>query len=478
MKTPYYHQVRGLESARTGGAAKTSFASCAAGSDSMNHRSGAYYRIIIETTLIIGAGLAGLSAGSYLKAQGAKSILLEARQRIGGRVWTDRCLDGMALESGASWIHGLDINPLALMARDCEIQIVPTNYYSAPLTYRADGVRVAAAQREADHLRLKRLLDRLGNWREKLDRDMPLGLALKRAVAQLRLSLQQQRGFWHAVHTEIEQDYATEVQNLSLWYWDEVEEYGGKHLLVPGGYDQLIQQLAGDLEIRLGHVVRSIEYGSRKVRVTTDCGIFTGDRAIVTLPLGVLQAGAVTFSPALPTRKILAINNLRMGVLNKLHLLFPRQFWPPKPDWIEYIAPRRGVWAEFFNHARYANAPILTAFNVGSHAQALERLSDEATVATCMKVLRIMFGSTTPDPVSFLVTRWASDPFAMGAYCHIPPGGSGEDLDTLAEPVGDRLFFAGEAALRAHYGTTHGALESGVRAALSVQNRQRRSSTI
>lgn len=421
-----------------------------------------------ETVLIIGAGLAGLAAGRYLKAQGAKAILLEARERIGGRVWTDRCLDGVALESGASWIHGVRGNQLALIARDFEVEIVPTNYYSTPLTYRADGLYVAAAEREADHLRLKRLLYKLDKWREKLDRDMPLGVALKRAVAQMRLSPQQQRGFWHAVHIEIEQDYATEVRNLSLWHWDEVEEYGGAHLLVPGGYDRLIQRLTGNLEIRLSHVVRGIQYGPREVRVTTNRGTFSADRAIITLPLGVLQAGAVTFSPPLPARKISAIHNLRVGVLNKLHLLFPKQFWPPKPDWIEYIGPRPGVWAEFFNHARYADAPVLTAFNVGSRGKAFERLRDEAIVADCMKVLRTMFGSSVPDPVSFLVTRWASDPFAMGAYCHIPPGRSGEDLDALAKPVGDRLFFAGEATLRTHYGTSHGALQSGVQAAHSV----------
>jgi monoamine oxidase len=421
-----------------------------------------------ETVLIIGAGLAGLSAGSYLKAQGVKSILLEARQRIGGRVWTDRSLDGVTLESGASWIHGMQGNYLALMARDLEIEVAPTNYYSTPLTYQADGLRLTMAERRAAHVRLERLLDKLDRSREELDRDMPLGLALKRAVAQMRLSPQQQRGFWHAVHTEIEQDYATEVKNLSFWHWDEVEEHGGKHLVLPGGYDRLTKKLAGNLDIRLSHVVLGIQHGRRAVRVTTNQGVFIADRVIITLPLSVLQTGAVRFSPALPARKISAIRNLRMGVLNKLHLVFPRQFWPSKPDWIEYIGPRLGIWAEFFNHARYTGAPILTAFNAGSHGRALERLPDEAIVAACMKVLRIMFGATAPDPVSFLVTRWASDRFAMGAYCHIPPGGSGEDLDALAEPVGRRLFFSGEATSRRHYGTGHGALQSGVRAALSA----------
>jgi monoamine oxidase len=184
-----------------------------------------------------------------------------------------------------------------------------------------------------------------------------------------------------------------------------------------------------------------------------------------TAPLGVLKASTVDFDPSLPERKQAAIRNLGMGLLDKLYLRFDRVFWPVAPDLLGYVSERKGEWIETFNLYKYLDAPILLCFNAATYGRALETFPDSEIVARAMRVLRTMFGADIPDPVAYSLTRWASDPFAGGSYSYLPPGATTADREALAEPVGERLFFAGEAASNYHPATVHGAFVSGLRAA-------------
>jgi monoamine oxidase len=331
--------------------------------------------------------------------------------------------------------------------------------------YTAGGRLLSQAERVTLHTHFEQLLAEVEEARETLDEDMALGTALERAMIQQRLSWQQQRDLWHCIHTTIEQDYATDAANLSLRYWDECHDFHGVHGIFPHGYDQIIDRLAVGLNVKLGHVVQQIIYDDKGVKLLTNQGAFKADRIIVTLPLGVLQDSTVVFAPPLPSRKVAAIQNLHMGVLNKLYLRFPACFWPPGSEWLEYMGQERRSWTQFFNLFKYFGKPMLVGFSAGTYGRALERLSDQTIVAEAMHVLRTIYGVSIPNPEAWHMTRWGSDPFAGGSYVYIPPGASGEDCDTLAEPVGERLFFAGEATQRLHYATVHGAFWSGVQAA-------------
>src|SRR5205814_2358869 len=97
------------------------------------------------------------------------------------------------------------------------------------------------------------------------------------------------------------------------------------------------------------------------------------------------------------------------------------------------------------NCFRYTGQPILSGFNSGQYASALEGLADREVVETAMKVLRAIYGKSIPDPIEVVITRWGADPFTLGAYSSLPPRSSGKDYDALAAPIGDRVFFAGEA---------------------------------
>ena len=137
---------------------------------------------------------------------------------------------------------------------------------------------------------------------------------------------------------------------------------------------------------------------------------------------------------------------------------------------IGYIPKKKGEWVEFFNLHPITGKPILVGFNAGSYAKSLEDWADEKIVAAAMQTLRTIYGAKVPDPTDYAITRWGSDPFAQGAYSFLATHATDEDYDALAEPMGDRLFFAGEATSRQYAATVHGALLSGWREADRIHN--------
>jgi monoamine oxidase len=200
------------------------------------------------------------------------------------------------------------------------------------------------------------------------------------------------------------------------------------------------------------------------VRAHTARGVFDGVGAVVALPLGVLQAGAVRFEPALPERKVRALGGLAMGTLDKCVLVFERAFWPEEAHFLGYLSPTRGEFPVFMNLRRLTGATALMAFCAGDFARALEDDGDDAARERCLAALRRMFGRRVSRVTGFVRSRWHRDPWALGSYSHVPPGGADEAYDLLAEPEG-ALRFAGEHTIRACPATVHGALLSGLREA-------------
>jgi monoamine oxidase len=254
----------------------------------------------------------------------------------------------------------------------------------------------------------------------------------------------------------------------SLAYLGADKGFGGGDVLFPSGYHQLIEAVGRGTDVELGTRVRRIDYGGSKVRVETHRGVFEGDRVVVTLPLGVLQSGAVQFAPALPPEKVNAASRLRMGLLDKVVLKFPEVFWPNDRDYLGYASETHGEFPVFLNLRRFTGEPALMAFVGGDFARALEQEGDETIAEHVVEVLSRINGGRVPDPVGGVASRWASDPYSGGSYSFIPVGGSPADYDALAAPVGERLLFAGEATIRDYYATVHGAYLSGIRAARRI----------
>lgn len=416
--------------------------------------------------LVIGAGMSGLAAARTLADKGTSVIVLEARDRIGGRTWTDSSL-GLPLDLGASWIHGIKNNPMTELAKRFGADTAPTDYENGIL-FDSDGSEISDAEYAEVEDLFESIYEEVAAMQEDTDDDMSLQQAFDEVLAGRDLSEDEIRKLQFYVHQETALEYGADPADLSLWEWDQDEVFGGKDVVFPSGYSQITNRLAQGLDIRLNEKVTRISYGADGVEVETSSGVFGGEKAIVTLPLGVLKQASVKFEPSLPASKQAAIGRLAMGVLNKVYLKFPKIFWNEEIENFGYLGETLGEWSDWMSFVPYVGAPVLMAFHGGEKGFALEELSDDAIIAGAMKTLRVIYGDAIPEPEGYLITRWGKDPYSFGAYSHIPPFASGDDFDALFEPVDDVLYFAGEATSREYPATQHGAYLTGVAVAEEI----------
>jgi monoamine oxidase len=425
--------------------------------------------------VILGAGAAGLAAAAELARSGKSALVLEARDRIGGRVWS---LDVPGLpvpvELGAEFIHGRPAATLSLMQQAgiaaVDAPIVRLAVRDGKLRPRGEGLY------ESIQRILRRHIGALGrkdvSFESFLARSRHGLSAEARAFARMRV-----QGYDAA-------DPARASARAIAEEWGAEGAASSGHFRPQGGYGALLGTLAGGLrgsrvELRLQSVVRSVRWkrGAVEVEGTALGKTFraTARRAIVTLPLGVLKlppraAGAVRFSPALGEKRP-ALEGLASGAVIKAALLFRTAFW-------EELDAARYRGASFFHlpHAAFPTfwtalperAPLLIAWAGGPKAARLTGAATPEIVRQAVTSLASVFGTRTGIEerlAAAWVHRWQQDPFARGAYSYVAVGGHGARR-ALAEPLQDTLFFAGEATdYEGEHGTVAGALQSGARAA-------------
>jgi monoamine oxidase len=416
-------------------------------------------------TIVVGAGIAGLHAAQKLQQNGRRVLLLEARNRIGGRIWTDT-YNGQPLDLGASWVHGIRGNPITAIANQLGVTLVVTDYEDLK-RFNVNGEPLSTAlDRRVEDL-LERYFELARKYAEDQDRDLSLQAALETILRTYPLNKQDLRLLNYAVNTTFEHEYAAASSRLSARYFDEQQEFDGGDGIFSRGYRTIVDFLAQNLDIRLNHVVERVTHDDNGVTLETAQKTWRAHSALITVPLGVLQRGSITFEPPLPATKQQALERVAMGLLNKCYLVFPKVFWD-SATLLGYVGEGKGEWAEWLNLDALLGMPVLLGFNAGEYAYTLEAQSDTQTVAAAMQTLKNIYGKTIPNPIDYRITRWAADPFSSGAYSFLAVGASPADYDTLAQPVGKRLFFAGEHTQREYPSTVHGAYLSGERAANEI----------
>jgi monoamine oxidase len=424
-----------------------------------------------EHILVIGAGMAGLAAAERLSRAGRSVTVLESRSRIGGRIWTSRIWPDAPVDMGASWIHGIRGNPLTTLANRVGARRIVTDYDNA-ITYDTAG-RVAgqAFERYLDDT-LATAIDRAIARARASGRDSSLGSVLGKQFNADTLTPRQLAAYHFYVNSTFEHEYAGDIDAMSVLSFDDSDDYGGDDVLFPDGYDALPNALARGLDVRFNHPVTGIAYHGKGVVVSTLSGDFAADRVLITVPLGVLKSDTLSFSPALPAAKRQAIRLLGMGVLNKTWLRFPFAFWPRQYDWLEYVSAEKGRWCEWIGgFERYAGSPLLLGFNAARFGRDIEDWPDQDIVDSAMQTLRTLYGQDIPNPDAWQITRWAKDPYALGAYSYYGTGSHRRHRIDLARPVLNRLFFAGEATSPDSPATVHGAYLTGLRAAGEILTR-------
>jgi len=397
--------------------------------------------------LIVGAGAAGIAAARKLSDAGVDCLLVEARERLGGRAFTAHA-DGYPLDLGCGWMHSADHNPWVAVAegqgrvidKTTPPWMRPTEQPGFPIDqqreFRAASQaffdKVDAAGRETPDVAVSDLLEPNGRW----------------------------NGLLSAVTTYISGGDPDQVSARDFEHYRDSEV----NWRVADGYGTVIAAHAHGVPLSLGNPVQRIDHSGTRLRVETAKGTIEAAQVVVALPSAIIAQSEELFAPALP-QKIDAALGLPLGLADKLFIGLDRaeEFEPNSR-----LFGATDTIATATYHVRPFGRPLIECYFGGRNAHALEQGGERAFFDFVVEQLIAMYGSGFAKRLKFAAMHlWAADPFARGSYSYAMPGRAG-DRARLAAPVDGRLFFAGEACSLDYFSTAHGGYLTGVAAATAI----------
>src|SRR6185436_15640659 len=401
---------------------------------------------------IIGAGAAGLGAANALKNSGLSTIVMEARDRVGGRAHTVMASSDVTFDVGCGWLHSADQNSFVKIAEQLGFDI---DKALPPWRERAYGKAFPQKERDDFIRALNAFYDRAEE-----------AAVEARALGQDRsanLSLEPGNR-WNpmidAISTYVNGSELDRVSVLDLDAYEDTD----LNWRARRGYGALVAAYGADCPLALNCSVTLIDHSGTRVRIETSRGTLTAGKVIVTVPTNLIGDEAIRFHPKIPA-KVDAARGLPLGLADKVTLALAEPEALPKEGNLRGASMRTEMGTY---HIRPFGQPCIEGFFGGRYAKALEDEGDGAIAARAIDEIVSFLGSDIRRKLKPLKeSRWAHDPFARGSYSHALPGHAG-DRARLAAPVDGRLFFAGEATSPNFFSTAHGARDSGERAAKEV----------
>jgi monoamine oxidase len=394
------------------------------------------------SVVVVGGGAAGVAAARRLHDLSLDVLLVEARERLGGRAWT-RDNSGYPLDLGCGWLHSADRNEWRLIAegQGFAIDKTPPPWSKPSLNFKSGGesefgqamnelfARLDEFPDGAPDVPASRLIDANGQW----------------------------VGLMNAVSTYIS---GVELDGISA---RDLSRYAstGVDWRIREGYGRLVAAYGANLPVRLECPLRHINHKGRKLKLETSQGVLVTQAAIIALPASLLARGDISFDPPLDGKREAAAG-LPLGLADKLYLSLAdaEDFEIDSRCFGRTDSPATGAY-----HFRPFGRPIIEAYFGGKLARELEAAGEAAFFDFVLSELTDLFGhgfARRIKPVE--LHMWGMDPFAKGSYSYALPGKS-DCRAELARPIDGRLFFAGEACSRHDFSTAHGAYRTGIQAA-------------
>lgn len=404
--------------------------------------------------VIIGAGAAGLSAARTAQARGLTFRLIEARGRVGGRTVTDMRF-GAPVDGGATFIHFSDRNPWTKIAADLGVETRFGSWRSGGFRAFNDGVPVP----EDEELARRQGRNKMWELAESVDFDHDVSFA--------KLVENAPKPVMQAAYSMARGAVGEEAGRVSVA--DYTRLYDGSNLIVPSGYGTLVARYGAGVPVSLDTVASAIDWTGQGVSVTTDKGVIRARAAVITVPLGVLKAERIRFTPGLPREMLSALDGLAMGALSKLLLHFGGQRFdvPEGMHIVDTGESKPGLSFEMWPFG----SEVAVAWYGADYARSINALPEEEAIRHMLERLERMLG-----PEVRRAFRgggrygWSADPYSIGSYSYALPGRA-RARDVLRQPVGERLWFAGEAMAGRASMTVAGAQQTGAHAAEAIATR-------
>jgi monoamine oxidase len=422
-----------------------------------------------KDVVIIGAGAAGIAAARTLAALGRTCVVIEADSRIGGRAFTDSKTFPLPFDIGCAWIHAGKTNPLYPMALERGYRLHKHDVDTLNKLFY-DGKEQDKTVVEAVDGAGKQIVEKAqgivrAGKDEALAGIMPTCAEPDAAAATFMGPMDAAVDFRDESTTDLTQEEGAEYD---------------PNFLVKEGFGALVADVGKDVRVSLSTAAKAVRYDGKGVTVETGKGTIHAKAAIVTVSTGVLQSGAIKFTPGLPNATEAAIHGLPMGLLTKIPLLVPGvghydKDIVPYDNVLNEVAPGSGAppCSEANGNIYFLawpwNSDLMVGFVGGSYAWSLAHKRDEDVEQVAIDSLVEIYGSDIAKKVTKkLVTHWGTNPLTLGAYAACVPGHP-TARDDLRKPVAQRLFFAGEAVAEdGLFATCGGAYLSGAAQARAV----------
>lgn len=428
------------------------------------------------TIIIVGAGISGITAALSLTKAGFHVCLIDARDRIGGRIKTQRLKNGAFVELGAQFLHGIKGNPLFLTLGDYDVELKPLTREGRAI-FDANGKRIQNDQLEEHLNKFKSEIASLAQKRLSDTKDRFLAEELHDLANQVQYSSNIDPKQIDELIRKLGAHEFTQETMFAYKLGLGKKESEGNYIVTNGFASMLYKMLeeakqTGLLSLNLNSPVDQIKHDDNEVMVVTKDGQqFKGDGLICSLPLGVLQQGDVAFTPPLQDTKQSAIMRLKMADHDKIIFAFDKVFWPHYSHFVIPFDPNQQSWIDIINLNYFADgtAPVLIASLHNGHSGA--KVSEKEMIQKMSDLMQKIFDDYEA-PEQTWVTHWGDDPFARGSYCSHPETSTLDDNTEIARPIG-RLCFAGEHTHRAP-ASVQGAYLSGLESSVQVVKQMKR----